>query len=122
MFKGGENAGLDRLSRFVSKALGTYVDTRNDLQGDLFSSKMSPWLANGSVSCRKVYWAVRDFEEKKFSNKSTGHYISELYWRDYCRFFCLHHGNKVFKEYGINDRNQLSWKTSQEKVSKWREG
>ena len=52
LFEGGEEAGLARLDKFVNESLKTYVDTRNDLDGDLFSSKMSPWLANGSVSCR----------------------------------------------------------------------
>jgi len=28
------------------------------------SSKLSPWIANGSLSIRKVYWEVKKFEKE----------------------------------------------------------
>lgn len=34
----------------------------------------------------------------------------------------MRHGNKVFFEYGIYDREYYSWKTDQEWVKKWQEG
>ena len=53
-FKGGEDEGLKRLKEYVwdTKSVANYVTTRNDLIGKNYSSKMSPWMANGSVSPR----------------------------------------------------------------------
>ena len=53
-FQGGEEAGLKRLEEYVhtKRAVSKYASTRNDLIGANYSSKLSPWLANGSISCR----------------------------------------------------------------------
>ena len=63
-FKGGEEAGLKRLQDYLfdKGKLSTYQITRNELMGADSSSKLSPWLANGSLSIKKVYWEVRKFE------------------------------------------------------------
>jgi len=63
-FIGGEENGRVRLKQFLSKQrfINTYDLTRNSLDGNDFSSKLSPWLANGSLSMREVYFAVLDFE------------------------------------------------------------
>lgn len=57
-FVGGEEAGLKRLDEYVhtKRAVSKYATTRNNLIGANYSSKLSPWLANGSVSPRQVYW------------------------------------------------------------------
>lgn len=63
-FRGGEDAGLERINEYIfsKRAVSKYSTTRNDLLGANYSSKLSPWLANGSISCRKVYWEVKRFE------------------------------------------------------------
>ena len=65
-FIGGEKAGLKRLNEYVfaRKSVKHYNDTRNNLIGADYSSKLSPWLANGSLSIRKVYWDVREYIKK----------------------------------------------------------
>lgn len=57
-FIGGEEHGLKRLEEWVNKtrSVSSYNDTRNNLLGANYSSKLSPWLQNGSLSCRAVYW------------------------------------------------------------------
>jgi len=74
------------------------------LIGANYSSKLSPWLQNGSVSIREVYQKVKTFEKKNDVNEGTKVYLSELFWRDFNKFWCMNHGNKVFSEYGIYDR------------------
>ena len=56
-FSGGENEALKRLTNyfFETKKLGFYKKTRNGLIGTHYSSKFSPWLANGSISARTIY-------------------------------------------------------------------
>ena len=65
-FKGGEKAGLIRLQEYMfsRRAVSKYAATRNDLIGTDYTSKLSPWLANGSISSRKVYWEVKRFERE----------------------------------------------------------
>jgi len=110
-FKGGEEAGLKRLHEYIfgKKAVSLYNSTRNDLMGANYSSKLSPWLANGALSIRKVYWEVKKFEQEQTKNESTGVYVDELFWRDFNRFWCLNHGNKVFSSYGIYNRTYYNW-------------
>lgn len=49
-------------------------------------------------------------------------FIDELFWRDFNRFWCMNHGDKVFSEYGIYDRQYYDWKTNSETVQRWRDG
>ena len=58
--KGGENAAKKRLEHyfFKTKKLGFYKKTRNGLVGIDYSSKFSPWLANGSLSVKQVYHRI----------------------------------------------------------------
>ena len=88
--------------------------------GANYSSKLSPWLANGSLSIRKVYWETKKFEAEQTRNESTGTFIDELFWRDFNRYWCLYHGNKVFSSYGIYDRTYYDWQTSNDTVDRWR--
>ena len=51
-FKGGETNAKDRIKNyfFDTRNVSKYKLTRNGLIGEDYSSKFSPWLANGSVS------------------------------------------------------------------------
>ncbi len=51
-----------------------------------------------------IYWKVKEFERKYKSNTSTTIYVDELFWRDFNRFWCMNHGNKIFSAYGIYNR------------------
>jgi len=57
-FKGGEKAAIQRLEKYVKKPVQSYAKTRNNLIGSDYSSKLSPWLANGSLSIKKVFQSV----------------------------------------------------------------
>ena len=116
-FVGGEDNGLKRLESYIStRAVGHYNDTRNNLIGSDYSSKLSPWLQNGALSCRQVYWQTKEFEKKHKANESTKVFIDELFWRDFNRFWCMNHGDKMFSEYGIYDRQYYNWQTDAEIV------
>ena len=57
-WKGGETAALERLEHYCNKPVLKYNDTRNNLLGRDYSSKLSPWFANGTLSIRTVYRKV----------------------------------------------------------------
>ncbi|WP_033961741.1 DASH family cryptochrome [Psychroserpens jangbogonensis] len=122
-FKGGETIALERLNDyfFETKKLRLYKKTRNGLIGTDFSSKFSPWLANGSISARTIYWQVKQFEKEYYKNDSTYWLIFELIWRDYFKYTSLKHQNKIFKVGGILDK-VYEWKTDEHQIRKWING
>ena len=83
--RGGSRAGRDRLRNFLyrERAIDTYKETRNALQGQFHASGLSPWLANGSLSVRAVAHALRDYETTVMRNESTDWFYRELLWREF---------------------------------------
>ncbi|WP_323787865.1 DASH family cryptochrome [Psychroserpens sp.] len=122
-FKGGESHAINRLFHyfFHTKKLGFYKKTRNGLVGTDFSSKFSPWLANGSISARTIYWKVKQFEKEHFKNDSTYWLIFELIWRDYFKYISVKHQNNIFKVGGIL-KKVYDWKSDEHQVLKWIDG
>lgn len=122
-FKGGERAALNHLQKYIwnDELLKTYKKTRNGLIGKDYSSKLSPWLANGSISPRKIYWEVKKYEKERVSNDSTYWLIFELIWRDYFRFSARKYGNQIFKAGGIQHKHR-NWDKDFQKFEKWKEG
>ena len=90
-FEGGEINAIERLNEYLfkTKLIGNYKNTRNGLLGTNYSSKFSPWLANGSLSARQIFKNVKDFEIKYFSNQSTYWMVFELIWRDFLNTYRL---------------------------------
>ncbi|WP_027878716.1 DASH family cryptochrome [Mesoflavibacter zeaxanthinifaciens] len=122
-FKGGETDALQRLEDyfFNSKKLGVYKKTRNGLIGKDFSSKFSPWLANGSISAKHIYYQVKQFEKAHFKNDSTYWLIFELIWREYFKYVSLKFGNQIFKIGGILNKD-YQWSKNQQKINDWING
>jgi deoxyribodipyrimidine photo-lyase len=122
-FKGGETAGLDRLDHYFWKGdrLRLYKETRNGMVGADYSSKFSPWLALGCLSPRYIYGQVQQYEDQRVRNDSTYWLIFELLWRDYFRFICAKHGNKIFYPSGLQGM-PIPWKTDWERFDLWRTG
>jgi deoxyribodipyrimidine photo-lyase len=113
--QGGESAALERLQYYLweKDLIADYFETRNGMVGGDYSTKLSPWLAAGCVSPRKVYHDIRRYEQQRVENKSTYWVIFELIWRDYFRFFAVKHGAKIFFEGGIINK-KLDWSPDEE--------
>lgn len=104
-FTGGETAGLLRLQEYLDSGLiRTYKETRNGLTGADYSSKFSPWLAQGCLSPKKVYEEIKKHEQKQGANESTYWLVFELMWRDFFRFMGKKHGNLIFKPGGTRKK------------------
>lgn len=105
-FLGGENEGVKRLDDyfFKTKNIAVYKKTRNQLLGINYSSKFSPWLANGSLSSRLVYWKIKEFEKKVIANESTYWLFFELLWREFFKYVSMKHGDSIFKKEGIQNK------------------
>ncbi|MBD2256708.1 DASH family cryptochrome [Pseudanabaena sp. FACHB-2040] len=122
-FVGGETTALKRLHHYLwgTDCLKRYKETRNGLLGADYSSKFSPWLALGCLSPRKIYEEVQHYEANRFKNDSTYWLVFELLWRDYFRFICAKHGNKVFYPSGLRGLS-IEWKQDWERFELWRQG
>ncbi len=122
-FHGGETSALERLNDyfFTTKKLGFYKKTRNGLLGVDYSSKFSPWLANGTISARTIHWQVKKFEQEHFKNQSTYWLIFELIWRDYFKYISIKFDNDIFKLGGILQK-EYWWSTDQEQIDRWIDG
>ncbi|MEB3883898.1 DASH family cryptochrome [Lyngbya sp. CCY1209] len=122
-FQGGETAGLNRLNNYIWErdCLKNYKQTRNGMLGPDYSSKFSPWLASGCLSPRFIAQQVREYEENRVKNDSTYWLIFELLWRDYFRFICLKHGDKIFRKSGLQGV-EIPWREDWEQCDRWRLG
>lgn len=122
-FEGGEHAAWERVDEYFweTEQLSFYKKTRNGLLGKKYSSKLSLWLAYGSISAREIYQEVKKYEQKVTKNDSTYWLIFELIWRDYFKYISLKHGNKIFKIGGVLEKT-YDWNTNQRLINKWIEG
>lgn len=122
-FKGGEKEALKRLQHYFwsTKKLAYYKKTRNGLVGVDYSSKFSPWLANGSISARYIYWEVKRFEKEIKKNQDTYWLVFELIWRDYFKYISLKYGNHIFKLGGILKKS-YDWNRNEKALGSWVQG
>jgi deoxyribodipyrimidine photo-lyase len=122
-FKGGALAAEKRLEHYFwdTNAVASYKETRNGLIGSDYSTKFSPWLANGSISPRTIYHEVDDYEAEVTANSSTYWVKFELLWRDYFKFVAMKHGRKIFLRGGIQDKKVGSWQNARQ-FDKWAKG
>ncbi len=123
-FKGGETEALARLKEFIweDEAIKTYEDTRNGLIGTNYSSKLSPWLAQGCLSPKTIFYEVKAYETERIKNKSTYKLIYELYWRDFFRLMAKKHGNLVFLKGGYHDKSNPNWESDWTLFNIWKDG
>ena len=122
-FSGGSDSAKERLDQYLwkSRKINYYKQTRNGLIGLDYSSKFSPWLANGSISAREIYWEIKEYEKDILKNQSTYWLVFELIWRDYFKYISLKYGNKIFKIGGILEKH-YEWSDDVRIFKEWIEG
>src|SRR3990167_3371170 len=100
---GGEVAGNARLRDYLwnSQNVRQYQHTRDGMIGSEYSSKFSPWLANGSLSPRRIAAELRRYEAQYGRNDSTHGLWVELLWREFFRWTLVRHGSALFQAGGL---------------------
>jgi deoxyribodipyrimidine photo-lyase len=123
-FKGGETEGLKRLRYYFWEKdfVATYKETRNGLIGSDYSSKFSPWMAQGCLSPKLIYHELKRYERERMSNESTYWLFFELLWRDFFRLMGKKHGKHIFLKGGVQNKALKCWKNNREMFSLWSEG
>jgi deoxyribodipyrimidine photo-lyase len=91
-----------------------------------YSSKLSPYLATGSISARSVYAEIKKFESKSgISNENTYWLVFELLWRDFMRFYGYKYGIQLFHLGGVQGeagRKRYPWGNDPVRLNAWRTG
>ena len=102
---GGSTQGLQHLEDyFASDQPATYKQDRNHLDVWSHSTKFSPWLANGSLSAKRVLRRLLDYEREVVANDSTYWIYFELLWREYFQWYALKHSVRLYTLKGVNHR------------------
>ena len=122
-FLGGETSAKERVYEyfFETKRISKYKLTRNGLLGKDYSSKLSSWLANGSISVRYVYMQIKKYEEEIEKNESTYWLFFELIWRDFFKYVSMQHKDKFFSKSGIYGDSK-DWSNNKELINRWING
>lgn len=123
-FKGGETAALERLEHYLweTDAVAEYFKTRNGLVGEDYSTKFSPWLAQGCISPKLIYHELKRYEQKRTKNKSTYWVFFELLWRDFFRLMAKKNGNRIFFKEGPKGEADSKWRDDARLFEIWKEG
>ena len=123
-FLGGETAGRAQLSHYLwqSRAVTRYKHSRNQLMGTDFSSKLSPWLASGCLSVRRVADELSRFESDVVANESTYWLLLELRWREFFHWVLARHGARLFARSGLLDRHDRPAVVDVAVLEAWKDG
>lgn len=121
-FTGGEETAQQQLSNYFSTHLPShYKDVRNALDGWENSTKLSPWLAQGSLSPRQIKTTLKQYEENHGANESTNWIYFELLWREYFHWYATYHGKQLFLLNGVSNK-QTHGRFYAEHFHKWCQG
>jgi len=122
-FGGGEAAAWARLQHYFweTHAVLAYKNTRNGLQGD-YSTRLSPWLAAGCLSPRRVMSELRRFESAVEANSSTYWVGFELHWREFFRWTLARHGARLFQLGGLLQRGDRPAARDAGLIAVWQAG
>ncbi|SDO38298.1 cryptochrome/photolyase family protein [Alkalicoccus daliensis] len=123
LVNGGEQEGLRRLHNYLfeTQNILRYKEARQGMLDFESSSKLSPWLANGSLSPRRVYYELKRFETEYHANESTDLLYTELLWRDFYHFVLWSQKEKMFSRLGIRQL-PIQWNQDAELFEAWSEG
>jgi deoxyribodipyrimidine photo-lyase len=121
---GGETSALSHLNSYLfeKQHILHYKETRNELIGVDFSSKLSLWLAMGCISPKFIFHEVKRFEHEVKANDSTYWLIFELLWRDFFRFSFKKHPLAYFQLHGILSQSDRKPTRNKEVIASWING
>lgn len=125
VWEGGEEAAWARLQKwmFDDDRLKDYRDTQNGMLGDEYSSKLSPWIARGCISVRRIRSEVQRYEAERRSNHGTYWFHNLLEWRDRMIYIARSQGDRIFKLGGIaGDQYSWPWHGTKSDLQAWKDG
>lgn len=96
---GGEAAGITQLEEMLRADSPVHAKINRSQAGKSdFSTQLSPYLATGCLSPRKVYWAIKDTLQGKAASPVLNAILQGLLLRDFFRFMLKKHGVNFYTE------------------------
>lgn len=122
-FKGGALEAFKRMEYYFweTEKVSAYKETRNGLLGPDYATRFSPWLANGSISARRIYYELEAYERDVEANASTYWVKFELLWRDFFKYVAMRFGSRIFLPGGIKGQPRKVV-PSAEAMQSWKAG
>jgi len=119
-FRGDEPTALARLQHFCggSDGLRHYKARRNGLVGTEFSSKLSPFLAVGSLSVRRIWQEILRYQAIHGADEGSEWLKQELLWREFFLWSEQRHGAAFHGASGLQNR-QPAWIENRELFERW---
>jgi deoxyribodipyrimidine photo-lyase len=114
----GESAASQRLDAFVRNGLRLYK-RRRDLPGLDGTSRLSPYLASGAISIRRVFHQARG--TRAVASEGSALFQSELIWREFY-YQILHHFPSVLTSPFRREMQRISWRVDRRLFAKWCRG
>lgn len=111
MFIGGEEEGMQRLQEYLEgEALKHYMETKVQLYGKDYSSKLSAWLSNGCISPRMVYLRVKAWGERHHQLHLAQFFNDHMLIKDY-QIYQAHNieEHKILGYGGMFDNTTRKW-------------
>jgi len=122
---GGETHALKRLKYYLweTDLIRNYKTTKQTLIGVDYSSKFSPYLAQGCLSPKLIYTELKRYEAEYGVSKSTQALFLELLWRDYFRLMAKKYEEKIFLRCGTcGDEKIKETQNNWDLFNAWLEG
>ena len=119
-FRGDEPTARARLQQFCldSDGLRHYKARRNGLVGTEFSSKLSPFLALGSLSVRRIWQVLLEYQARHGADEGSDWLKLELLWREFFLWSEQRHGAAFHGASGLQNR-QPDWVENRELFVRW---
>ncbi|MFC3121683.1 DASH family cryptochrome [Agaribacter flavus] len=122
-YLGGETGANQRIRHyfFETNNIARYKQTRNQLDGWDFSSRLSAYLSFGCVSPAKVYQSIKQYEHEVVANESSYWLFFELLWREFFHLLHKKHGKAFFSKQGLKTQAPAGL-LDQKKLKRWQSG
>lgn len=109
---GGETAGRQRMTDWLSGGVNDYHQTNNQLT--TATSLLSPYLHFGCISARELEANLPDTKGARAFNR-------QLCWRDFYNYILLHFPANARQEFQERYR-ELAWSYDKQLLTAWQEG
>ena len=119
----GEAHARKRMFTFCQHHIKDYKDER-DLPAVDATSRLSPYLAVGSISSLQCVQAALDVNQNKLDSGSKGaaHWISEVVWREFYRHIMVGFPRVCRHEPFKLETRRIEWNESEDHLRAWKEG
>lgn len=117
-----KSEGATRLRSFIATGAAHY-DARRDLPGVDGTSRLSPYLAVGAVSIRRVFHAAREARAAAPAARRTGFatFINELVWREFYYQILVHFPHVMHAPFRPEFAG-IPWSTDEKSFQRWKDG